>query len=144
LVDLNFSATILLITGCHVGVFGAWESNEFLGVVRQLLVATRAKAAVVSLTAVVDAAAPLFSDILVSALTCIDARRPWPLPPRRLPVGEAVEWARNCMRKLGADDLTPCALDDDLTFVEPEPKWWSSWFVVGDPSVEISEWNPWS
>ena len=106
---------------------------------RQLLISTGARAAVVSLAPVVDAAGPLFSDLVVSALTGQAPHRPWTLPAGPMNVGDAVRWARLRMR-----DLTPEAarwLHRDLVG-SPEPEdassWWAPWFVVGDPKARLA------
>ena len=139
LADMQLTADVLLLTGCYLGAFGDDESNEFIGIVRQLLISTGARAAVVSLAPVVDAAGPLFSDLVVSALTGQAPHRPWTLPAGPMNVGDAVRWARLRMR-----DLAPEAarwLHRDVVG-SPEPKdassWWAPWFVVGDPKARLA------
>ncbi|MGH3693800.1 MAG: CHAT domain-containing protein [Pseudonocardiaceae bacterium] len=135
LADLNLSAEILLLTGCNTGAFGHDENTEFFGIVRQLLVATRAKAAIVSRHPIFDPSGPLFSDLVVAALTHHAPARPWPLPDHRLPVGQAVRWARSTMRRLSKDDAH--AVLPDVSVRPRSLVWWSPWFVVGDPSARI-------
>lgn len=140
LADLGLTADILLLTGCHLGAFGDNESNEFIGVVRQLLIATRARAAVVSLAPVVDAAGPHFSELVVSALTGQVPNRPWTLPAGPMNVGDAVRWARVQMRDLAPDSAT-WLLRDLVSSPEPQDyasSWWEPWFVVGDPKARLA------
>lgn len=134
----TFGADILLLTGCSAGDFSGEENNEFLGVVRQLIVVTGAQAAVVSLAPVRDAAGVLFADLFVSALNGKGPDRPWRTPDRPLAVGSAVAWARQTMRRrLRVDDVKALIAGCD----HPRPthaSWWSPWFVVGDPRATTS------
>ncbi|WP_406399166.1 CHAT domain-containing protein [Streptomyces sp. NBC_00879] len=134
----SFGADILLLTGCSAGDFSGEESNEFLGVVRQLIVVTGARAAVVSVAPVPDAAGVLFADLFVSALNGEGPDRPWRTPDRPLAVGPAVAWARQTMRRrLRVDDVNALIAGCD----HPRPthaSWWSPWFVVGDPRATTS------
>ncbi|MEH0517308.1 CHAT domain-containing protein [Streptomyces sp. B21-079] len=133
----TFGADILLLTGCSAGDFSRKENNEFLGVVRQLIVVTGARAAVVSLAPVPDPAGVLFADLFVSALNGKSPDRPWRTPDRPLAVGPAVVWARQTMRKLRVEDVKALIVGCDY----PQPtysRWWSPWFVVGDPKATTS------
>ncbi|MGW5136767.1 CHAT domain-containing protein [Streptomyces sp. NPDC004135] len=134
----TFAADIILLTGCSAGDFSEEENNEFLGVVRQLIIVTGAQAAVVSVAPVPDAAGVLFANLFVSALTGQSPDRPWRTPDRPLAVGPAVAWARQTMRRR-------LRLDDVKTLItgceHPRPThstWWSPWFVVGDPKAAAS------
>lgn len=146
LAGLELTADILLLTGCHLGAFGDDENNEFFGVVRQLLIATAARAAVVSLAPVPDAAGPLFAELVVSAMTRQARNRPWPLPEAALNVGDAVRWARLQMRELTHRDARRLRQDasrpDRGAAISGtntlDPSWWASWFVVGDPKARLA------
>ncbi|MDX2514609.1 CHAT domain-containing protein [Streptomyces stelliscabiei] len=134
-----FGADILLLTGCYAGDFSREEDNEFLGILRQLIVITGARAAVASVAPVRDPAGPLFADMLVSALTGASPDRPWQTPERPLALGSAVRWARETMSGLnpvpdGVKSLIPgCERPTPW-----HPAWWSPWFVIGDPSATLS------
>ncbi|MEU2207580.1 CHAT domain-containing protein [Streptomyces hygroscopicus] len=138
----TFDADILLLTGCSAGDFSREENNEFLGVVRQLIVVTGAKAAVVSMAPVPDAAGVLFADLFVWALNGKGPDRPWRTPDRPLAVGPAVAWARQTMRRrLRVDDVK--ALITGCEHPRPtHASWWSPWFVVGDPRASTSHRPP--
>jgi tetratricopeptide (TPR) repeat protein len=138
LIQLGLRARVLLLTGCNAGSFADDDNNEFLGVVRQLLNVTGARAAVASRAPVPDAAGVLFSDLLLSALTALPTRRPWNPPARALPVGPAVEWARWEMRRIAPDTVKP--LFQGITdAIDPAyPEWWGPWLVVGDPQVTLA------
>ncbi|WP_411147315.1 CHAT domain-containing protein [Streptomyces sp. A30] len=135
----TFGADILLLTGCYAGDFSREEDNEFIGILRQLIVITGARAAVVSVAPVVDPAGPLFADMLLSALTGARLDRPWQTPERPLALGPAVTWARETMSGLnpvpeGVKSLIPgCERPTPW-----HPAWWSPWFVIGDPSATLS------
>ncbi len=133
-----FGAEIILLTGCSAGDFSEKEDNEFLGVVRQLIVVTGAQAAVVSVAPVPDAAGVLFADLFVSALKGQSPGRPWRVPDRPLAVGPAVAWARQTMRRrLRVEDVK--ALITGCEHPRPtRSTWWSPWFVVGDPKAATS------
>lgn len=136
----TFSADVLLLTGCYAGDFSAQENNEFPGIVRQLLLVTGARAAIVSVAAVPDAAAPVFADLVVSALTGRNPGRPWRTPEQPLAVGPAVAWARQTLSLLCEEDVAPLIprSADRPPLIQPEsPRWWSPWFVLGDPRVTI-------
>ena len=138
LVGRGLRAGILLLTGCSAGDFSGQDNNEFLGVVRQLIIATGARAAIVSVAPVPDDAAPVFADLVVSALTARDPGRPWSVPARSLTVGQAVGWARQELRQLSRSDVVPLISDPDA-FPRPwDPSWWTPWFVVGDPSATLA------
>lgn len=134
----TFGADIILLTGCYAGDFSKEDSNEFLGILRQLMVVTGARAAVTSIAKVMDPAGPLFADMLLAALTGSRPKRLWNTPQYPLEIGQAVAWARQTMRKL---DPPPGALEDIIPgkrFPTPfHPCWWAPWFVVGDPSVKL-------
>lgn len=138
LAKANLEAAIIVLSGCRGGAFSRGDDNEFTGIVRQLMIATRAKAAVVSAANVPDPASLVFCELLVSGLTGRNPDRPWPTPDRRLGVGEAVEWARERMRAMTpaqAEELVP-----DRRFMN-DPRgssWWSPWFVVGDPLAAVN------
>ncbi|MFE7777725.1 CHAT domain-containing protein [Streptomyces sp. NPDC057445] len=134
----TFGADILLLTGCYAGDFSKEDSNEFLGILRQLMIITGARAAVTSVAPVDDAAGPLFSDMLLSALTGAQPERLWSTPSHPFTIGKAVGWVRRTMRKLdpppgGLDDIAP-GYEDPTPF---DPSWWAPWFIVGDPSVNL-------
>ncbi|MGW0821961.1 CHAT domain-containing protein [Streptomyces sp. NPDC002845] len=138
----SFSADILLLTGCSAGDFSQEENNEFLGVVRQLIVVTGAQAAVVSMAPVPDPAGVLFADLFVSALNGRSPDRPWQAPDRPLTVGAAVTWAQQTMRRrIRVEDAK--SLIDDCRLPQPaHPSWWSPWFVVGDPGATTRRPSP--
>ncbi len=99
LLDLTVRADVLPLTACNAGGFSTTDNNEFLGVVRQLLVATEARTAIVSAAPVAEVAASLFADLFASAWTGRSAPgRPWNPPPNALTAGASVEWARGMMR----------------------------------------------
>ena len=131
-------ARILLMTGCRAGDFSEQDGNEFLGVVRQLLIAARSAAAIVSVAAVPDHAAPVFADLVVSALTGRNPGRPWPAPARPLTVGPAVAWARRTLRQRSRADVVPLIPDHGDLARPWDPQWWSPWFVVGDPQASLA------
>ncbi|MFC9329739.1 CHAT domain-containing protein [Kitasatospora sp. NPDC057015] len=134
----TFGADVLLLTGCNAGDFAKDENNEFLGVVRQLIVVTGARAAVASVAPVVDEAGVLFADLFVSALNGHGPQRPWRTPDRPLPVGPAVAWAQRTMRR-EVREADVLALVPDCDHPYPaDPTWWSPWFVVGDPKATAS------
>jgi CHAT domain-containing protein len=139
LLHLGVQADLLLLTGCNAGDFARDDSNELLGIVRQLLVATRARAAIVSLAKVPDAAGLIFADLIVSALTNQSPSRPWRTPGSALPVGRAVAWARRRMRGLTREELQPLVPSRGPAIEPNHPSWWAPWFVVGDPTVMVSE-----
>ncbi|MCT9113054.1 CHAT domain-containing protein [Streptomyces mirabilis] len=134
----TFGADILLLTGCSAGNFSGEENNEFLGVVRQLIVVTGARAAVVSMARIPDEAGVLFADLFVSALNGRSPDRPWRTLARPLAVGPAVAWARQTMRsRLRVEDVKTLIAGCE----HPRPAhstWWVPWFVVGDPKASMS------
>ncbi|GGV02712.1 hypothetical protein GCM10010211_82530 [Streptomyces albospinus] len=134
----TFGADILLLTGCSAGDFSREENNEFLGVVRQLIMVTGARAAVASVAPVPDPAGVLFADLFVSALNGKSPNRPWPTPSRPHAVAQAVAWAQQTMRRrLRAEDAK--TLITGYNNPQPaDPAWWSPWFVVGDPKATTS------
>lgn len=139
LVNRRLRAGILLLTGCNAGNFTGQNSNEFLGVVRQLIIATGSRAAIVSAAPIPDHGAPVFADLVVSALTGHDPGRPWPVPAQPLAVGPAVTWARRTLRERSRKDVTHLIPEPDA-FARPwEPRWWSPWFVVGDPYATLAD-----
>jgi tetratricopeptide (TPR) repeat protein len=134
----SLRAGILLLTGCRAGDFSGQDNNEFLGVVRQLMIATRSRAAIVSVAPVPDDAAPVFADLVVSALTGHDAGRPWRVPTRPLAAGPAVAWARQALRERSRSDVAALS-PDVLGRIRPwDPRWWSPWFVIGDPRAALA------
>ncbi|MFI7301335.1 CHAT domain-containing protein [Streptomyces sp. NPDC050121] len=133
----SFGADILLLTGCFAGDFSKEESNEFLGIIRQLMVVTGARAAVTSVAPAVDAAGPLFADMLLSALTGTQPHRPWPAPDGPMTVGCAVAWAKQTMRKIYPVPESVKDLIDGFPALPWHPAWWSPWLVVGDPSARL-------
>ncbi|MFG2260250.1 CHAT domain-containing protein [Streptomyces mirabilis] len=133
----SFGADILLLTGCFAGDFSREESNEFLGIIRQLMVVTGARAAVTSVAPAVDAAGPLFADMLLSALTGTKLHRPWPAPDGPMAVGRAVAWTKQTMRKLYPVPESVKDLIDGFPALPWHPAWWSPWLVVGDPSARL-------
>lgn len=137
LLDLGLRADLLLLTGCDAGKFVDDDENEFLGVVRQLMVVTRARAAVVSYQLVPHGAGVVFGDLLLSALTNRDTGRVWRPPGERLCVGRAVEWARQQMRGLSDEDVRPLVQDRSVALRPFHPSWCEPWYVVGDPTVTV-------
>jgi len=138
LVGRGLRAGILLLTGCSAGDFSGQDNNEFLGVVRQLIIATGSRAAIVSVAPVPDIAAPVFADLVVSALTGRNPGRPWPVPAHPLAVGQAVAWARRALRQRSRTDVAPL-IPDPNAFPRPwDPRWWSPWFVIGDPRATLT------
>ncbi|MBK6317843.1 MAG: CHAT domain-containing protein [Dehalococcoidia bacterium] len=118
--QLKVRCDLLVLTGCSTGRLEDDEAgtNEFSGVVRQLMAATGARSAVVSRDPVVDAAGVVFADGLFAALTGTTSwgKSPsWTLrgeesaegrliegeplfnPPHALPLAEAVAWVRDSM-----------------------------------------------
>jgi tetratricopeptide (TPR) repeat protein len=135
LVGRGLRAGILLLTGCSAGDFSGQDNNEFLGVVRQLIIATGSRAAIVSVAPVPDNAAPVFADLVLSALTGRNPGRRWSVPAHPLAVGQAVAWARQALRERSRTDVAPLIPGPDA-FPRPwDPKWWTPWFVVGDPNA---------
>jgi hypothetical protein len=137
LADMRLSADILLLTGCETAAFAHDESNEFFGIVRQLLVSTRAKAAVVSLRPVVDDSGPLFCELVVSALTGRAIDRPWTITSGPRAIGDAVRWARMQMRQLTEDEAQPFVPNKRVEPTPGDPDWWSPWCLVGDPKAAM-------
>ncbi|MGH3567480.1 MAG: CHAT domain-containing protein [Pseudonocardia sp.] len=142
LTDMALTADILLLTGCHLGSFQHDDGNEFFGIVRQLLVATGARAALVARDWVIEDSPQIFSDLVVSALTARAPNRPWAAPPSPMNVAEAVRWARLQMRELNVDDARQLLHlgSDEVPDRRPGPardSWWSPWFVLGDPSCRL-------
>ncbi|MEU9075433.1 CHAT domain-containing protein [Kitasatospora sp. NPDC048538] len=134
----RFGADVVLLTGCSTGDFSQRENNEFLGVVRQLIVATGARAAVVSLAPVPDEAGLLFADLFVSALCGTGPNRPWPAPDRPLTVGPAVAWAQQTMRRRVRERDVEALIPGSDEAYPTDPAWWSPWFVVGDPKAKTT------
>jgi tetratricopeptide (TPR) repeat protein len=134
----RFGADILLLTGCNAGDFAETDDNEFLGIIRQLMLVTGARAAVASVAPVPDAAAPVFADLVVAALTARNPGRPWPVPASPMPVGAAVGWAATALRGLSDADVEP-VVTDRTAFLRPsDPSWWSPWLVIGDPRTTFT------
>ncbi|MFC6084125.1 CHAT domain-containing protein [Sphaerisporangium aureirubrum] len=125
LLDLGVRADIILLTGCDAGDFSADNTNEFLGIVRQLLIVTHARAAIVSLSAVLEASAPTVSGLIIAALTGATPLAPVDPSPGPLAVGPALRWARQQCR-----ELLEGSTDTDVA-------WWSPWFVIGDPQAGL-------
>ncbi|MFI5959723.1 CHAT domain-containing protein [Cryptosporangium sp. NPDC051539] len=136
----RLTGTILFVTGCWAGAFDTNDHNEMTGIVRQLMVVTRSRVAIISRDPVIDAASPLFANLVVSALL---GKRPdadaLPFPGAPRNVGQAVEWARHVMPDVDEadiDDLVP----DPQVFIDPRsPRWWSPWMVFGDPRIRLVE-----
>ena len=122
LADMALIADVLLLTGCYLGAFDRSDRNEYVGIVRQLLIATGAGAAVISMEPVPQRAGNVFSDLLVSALTGTAHGKPWTAPPGPLAVGPALSWTRMRMREMRGARKDP---------------WWQPWFVVGDPATRL-------
>ncbi|GEM_PF-7112853 len=137
LANMQLTADILLLTACNAGAFAHDENNEFFGIVRQLIVSAEAKAAVVSLKVVSDSAAPLFADLIVSALRHEGTARPWSLPTAPLSIGAAVQWARRQMRHMTGAQARPLVPDEMVEPSPDDPDWWSPWFLVGDPRARM-------
>lgn len=138
LAGMTLTADILLLTGCYLGAFGRADNNELVGVARQLLIATGARAAVVSLALVPQAAGNVFSDLVASALTGQAPGKPWVAPAEPLAIGAAVAWARQTMR--GMTKQHARLLLGDLAGRNDNPRrdpWWTPWFVVGDPTTRL-------
>ena len=138
LVGRGLRADILLLTGCSAGDFSGQDNNEFLGVVRQLIIATGAQTAIVSVAPVLDDAAPVFANLVVSALTARNPGRPWSVPAHPLTVGQAVAWARRELRQRSRSDVLPLIPDPNASPRPWDPSWWTPWFVVGDPSATLA------
>lgn len=107
--------------------------------VRQLIIAARARAAIVSVAPVLDHAAPVFADLVVSALTGQNPGRPWQVPAQPLTVGSAVAWARQTLRNLSRADVASLVPAPTAVPRPWNPPWWTPWFVVGDPRATLSE-----
>ncbi|MBO3747474.1 CHAT domain-containing protein [Streptosporangiaceae bacterium NEAU-GS5] len=127
LLDLGVRADVVLLTGCDTGDFAADDANDFLGIVRQLMIATEARAVIASVTPVREAAGLAFSDLVVAALTGQTASTSGATPPKPLPVGEAVRWARRLR-----EHYTSRISTDGESRSFPM---WSPWFVIGDPAA---------
>jgi hypothetical protein len=161
LIRLETRAHVLLLTGCNAGNISDRDNNEFLGIVRQLLHVTQARAAIVSRAPVPDAAGVIFSDLVISAMTGQNPGRPWSLPFAPLTVGEAVKWARERMQYLQPANVRSLlrGLEHEIRpahlrwwrqpgqssrhlglehEVRPaRPEWWALWLIIGDPRVRI-------
>jgi tetratricopeptide (TPR) repeat protein len=142
LLGMSLRADILLLMACRAGDLSRREAsefpgkNEFLGIVRQLLIVCQARAAVISVAAVPEAAGVVFSELLVSALTGRNDGRPWPIPDRPLSAGESVRWARYQLSELGPEHVEPLVPAGAL--LRPEhPSWWAPWFLLGDPRARL-------
>jgi hypothetical protein len=137
LARVGVRADVLLLTACNTGSFATDENNEFLGVVRQLMIVTEARAAVVSAVPVSTGAALLLADLLLCALTgSVPAGRPWTAIERALPLGRAIAWARARMAEMSVDEVRGFIGTAGVSPLIHE-SWWRPWFVVGDPSVKI-------
>jgi tetratricopeptide (TPR) repeat protein len=119
---LDLGAEILLLSGCDLGRFDYDETNRFDGIVRELLVATGARSAVVSAARVKDELGLSFSTAVAEALTG-SGSGPAATP---MPVGAAVAWARTKLRS-----QVPAA-----THQKGDPS--LSWFVIGDPLAALT------
>ncbi|MCW2912253.1 MAG: hypothetical protein JWN52_321 [Actinomycetia bacterium] len=133
----TFKADLILLTGCYAGDFSERENNEFLGIVRQLMVVTQARAAVISVAPVPDAAAPVFADLIISALTGHNPGRPRKAPAKPQAVGAACSWARQTLRTLDETQVEPLVADPTACLEPESPRWWSPWFVLGDPRAVL-------
>lgn len=138
LAAMELTADVLLLTGCHLGSFQHDDGNEFFGIVRQLLVATAARAAVVAIDVVLEESPTVFSDLVVSALTGRAPGRPWTAPTAPMDVGDAVRWARLRMRELDIEDARRLLGQPEDKWPGPHRQaWWGPWFVVGDPAARL-------
>jgi CHAT domain-containing protein len=135
---LRLQADILLLTGCHAGLLLFDDSSEFSGVVRELLVATGARTAVVSRAAVPETAGPIFADLFVTAITTRgdNASRG---PSHPLAVAEAVSWASRSMRELPKSSLQSLLRPPVGIVLPSRPAWWSPWLVIGDPATFFTQ-----
>ena len=110
--------------------------NRFDGVVRELLVATGAKAAVVSSARVRDEIARVFSELVVRALvggSSTSGQAPSAIG--RATVGEAVRRAR---RELAAAPGAGVARFIPNAGGELSgPDWSLPWYVIGDPEARL-------
>jgi len=122
LARLELSADVLLLAGCDLGRFDFDETNRFDGIVRELLVATGARAAVVSAARVKDELGLTFSLAVAEALTG-SASRPM---GTSMSVGAAVTWARAKIRSQVTAATQPSG-DPSLP-----------WFVIGDPAARLT------
>ena len=147
---LGVSAEIVLLTSCQsaAGPNGA-SSSDFSDVVRSLLGATGAKAAIVSADRVSEVAGFFFADLVVAALTGKEPSLGWndgvaPAGPQC--VGDAVMLARGRLATLADErrDLTSMAPSwarhEDLQVTRD---WFRGWFVLGDPAVvlPLGDWS---
>lgn len=121
LAALDLGAEILLLTGCDLGRFDYEETNRFDGVVRELLVATGARAAIVSAARVKDELGLTFSLAVAEALTG-SGSGPASTP---MSAGAAVAWARATLRSV-------------TTEAQPNSDPSLSWFIIGDPSATLT------
>ena len=105
--------------------------------VRQLMVVTAARAAIVSAAPVAEVAGSVFADLVVNALTgrCAE-RRPWMDPPTSLAASAAVEWARSHMPSLSRDDVRSVVGPGEGA-LDVRSSWYMPWFVIGDPAVRV-------
>jgi tetratricopeptide (TPR) repeat protein len=155
LIDLGIRADVVVCTGCSVGGFTDEETNEFMGIIRQLIAVTHARAAVVSMDPVPDAAGIVFADLFFAELTgsAPACGRLHNRPDRPRSVGEAVAEGRTRMATLGKHDVEQLlrvlpqfqsAIRDDqsdqplLVALDPgDSSWREPWVVVGDPKASL-------
>ncbi len=129
-------AEILILTGCHAGFTAYDDTSEYLGVLRELIQATGARAAVASRDAVPDAAGIVFADLLMTALTG-SSPGPWGAPTMPLPLGAAVAWASARLKTLDPNAAASLVTDPRMAVQPYDPTWWSPWLVIGDPAVTL-------
>lgn len=149
---IRVRAPVLLFTGCEVGLFtNSSGSNDFYGIVRSIMGATNAKAAIVSVDQVFDIAGPVFADLVVAALTGVEPALGWGLvstPRGPMPVGLAVQAARLRMMSF-KDSEVDGNLGGGLGRLRLQPedakklaaygwRWARPWYVLGDPTATLS------
>jgi len=150
----NVKASILLISGCRIGIAeNSSQDNSFNEAISALMGATGASAAVVSTDYVPDSTAALFSDLLVSAL--LGRSDTQTLESERsnvnVPVGAALAYAKSKLASFTARDLeadttglvdgllseTGMSLTDLVRDVTTQ-RHLGGWYVLGDASATVS------
>jgi tetratricopeptide (TPR) repeat protein len=157
LLRCQIKADIVVCTGCSAGRFLPEATNEFLGVIRQLLTVTGARVVVLSLDPVPDVEGVVFTDLLFGALTGQRPALSWgeDEPVGALSVGEALRLTRARMEHLTTGELLPFLQDlavasnhvRDLGAGAHKPPtldsaglmWRDPWFVIGRPNVRLNE-----
>jgi len=148
---ISLHADILLLTGCAIGLTVMNSTtNDFDGVVRALLAATGARAVVLSVDPVSDAAGLILTDLVTAALTGRTPGVGWgavPVPKSSLSVGPALQAARLRLLGLAKNDLEAAeptlaaqlrALSSTGSLPTPEWRWGRPWYLLGDPSAALA------